>query len=153
MLLFWIPVNFEQLTELPHGGGKAIPVFIFLQTENRSWAQKQTWTGSAALGPGSYSGGRNLKTCTRRGFAFKKNFFLIVLGIKQGSALSRETPHPPKNNHFEIKLCVSLSAHFTHGRSAKRNFKMFVFVVVDRVLGLFFVRDRYSELCVNTSLG
>lgn len=58
-----------------------------------------------------------------------------------------------KNNHLEIELCDSLSAHFTHGRSAKRNFKMFAFVVADRVLGLFFVRDRFSELSVNMSLG
>lgn len=53
--------------------------------------------------------------------------------------------------HLEIKLCLSLSAQFTHGRSAQRNFKMFAFVV-DRVLGLSFV-VRSPELSVTMSLG
>lgn len=67
--------------------------------------------------------------------------------------MSREKKTKKNPNHLEIKLRVSSSAHFTHGRSAERNFRMFVFVVVDRVLGLLFVRDRASELSVNMSLG
>lgn len=91
---------------------------------------------------------QKLKTCYRTGFAILF-YFSIVLGIKQGSAFVKRR----KKKHLEIKLCVSLSAHFTHGRSAERNFRMFAFVVVDRVLGLFFVRNRSSELSVIMSLG
>lgn len=147
-------MNFEQLSELPHrgrgGDWKAIPVFIFPQTESRSWAQKQTWTGSAALVPGSESGEKNKKPVTEQVSQFYFIFF-YCLGDKTRKCFCQEKKK--KNNHLEIKLCVSLSAHFTHGRSAERNFRMFAFVVDDRVLGLFFVRNRSSELSVIMSLG
>lgn len=125
-------MNFEQLTELPHWGGGVVegnPCLYFssdrepqlstktnLDRIGRTWARFLVW-------------GKEPKNVYQKRFRIIYLFFSIVLGIKQGSALSREKK---PNNHLEINLCVSLSAHFTHARSAKRNFKMFTFVV-DRV--------------------
>lgn len=145
VLLLWIPVNLSSWRNCRTGGGGGVegnPCLYFssqpqlstktnLNRIGRTWALILSWRKEA----------ENVKLKRFR------SFFSIALGKKQGSVWSRRG----KIYHLEIKLCLSLSAQFTHGWSAQRNFKMFAFVV-DRVLGLSFV-VRSPELSVTMSLG
>lgn len=102
-------------------------------------------------GPGSSPRGEEPENVSLKGPGFALFYFFLLSREKNKTRKcfferDREREREKKHDHLEIKLCASLGAHFTHGRSAQRNFKMFAFVVVDRVLGLSFVADRSSEL-------
>lgn len=141
-------MNFEQLTELPHSGGvvEGNPCLSFSSDREPQLSTKTNLDGIGRTWARFLVWGKEPKNVYQKRFRIIYLFISIVLGIKQGSALSREKK---PNNHLEINLCVSLSARLRTGGAQKETLRCSPLLLI--ALGLFFVRDRSSELCKHES--
>lgn len=144
-VLFWWTLG--SLTELSHRGGGGQSLLLFFFPDGHSWAQKQTWTRRAV--------GQHLHACPRLKWSNWRHLSEAILSFsffhcwKKGKGSAKK-----KNNHLEIKLCVSECAIYAQG--APWNFKMLdrlAFVVVHVLDLISFVAVSSSELTVTMCRG